>query len=186
MWAIAGVLLGLVAVSAFAGFHLGPHVHAASTLFGSLAAVFLVVLALTGHAEPLLFALLAGDVAVTGGVAVVAGKGLATRRSLPPPTDVVAGAFGSAIDLLDPNGTVRLRGEVWSATALNPPIHPGTSIQVIRRDSVRLEVWGDTGHDPALLFSVDSPPLDETATTLVDPPGRPEESPLGEERTPSP
>jgi membrane-bound ClpP family serine protease len=155
MWAVAGVLLGLVGVTFFAGFHLGPHAHAVSSVLGGVAAVVLIALAFTGHADALLFTLLGADLAVTGGVSVVAAKGLRERELLAArPTDQVIGAVGITNETLDPDGTVRLRGEVWSATALNPPIPPNTPVHVMARSSLRLEVWMDTGDSPKVLFSM--------------------------------
>jgi membrane protein implicated in regulation of membrane protease activity len=191
MWAIAGVLLGLFAVTAFAGFHFGPHTHAASTLFGVAAAVFLVILALTGNAEPLLFALLGADVAVTGGIAVITAKGFSQRAVLmSAPVDTIVGAFATALDTLDPEGTVRVGGEVWSATALNPPIRAGTSVHVVGRSSLRLEVWADTGDDPAELFSIEagsaeSRPRTSSAEQENNNPDSPADAGAGDERTPS-
>jgi membrane protein implicated in regulation of membrane protease activity len=189
MWATAGVLLGLLAVTAFAGFHFGPHTHAASTVFGVTAAVFLVILAFSGHAAPLLFTLLGADIAVTGGIAMIAAKGLSDREVLTrPPAETVVGAFATAIDTLDPNGTVRLGGEVWSATALNPPIPAGASVHVARRTSVRLEVWGDTGDDSAELFSIEPSALasgagDGPIDRGRNDPDHPVDAGTGEERT---
>ncbi|HWD24596.1 MAG TPA: NfeD family protein [Acidimicrobiales bacterium] len=183
MWAIAGVLLGLAAVAAVAGFHFGPHAHAASTVLGVTAATFLLVLAFTGHAEPLLFALLGADVAVTGGIATIAAKGFSDRDVLRrEPTERVVGAIATAVDTLDPEGTVRLRGEIWSATALNPPITPGTIVHVVNRTSVRLDVWADTGHDPSELFTIDAPAVEDRSLTPASP-DRPATPEAGEERT---
>lgn len=155
MWAVAGVLLGLVGVTFLAGFHIGPHAHAVSSVLGALAAVSLVALALTGHAGPLLFTLLGADLAVTGGVAVVASKGFSERAILAKkPVDTVVDTLAVALDTLDPDGTVRVRGEVWSAIALNPPVPAGTTVHVMGRNSVRLEVWGDTGDTAEHLFSI--------------------------------
>jgi membrane-bound ClpP family serine protease len=185
MWAVTGLLLGLAAVAAVAGFHFGPHAHAASTVFGVTAAAFLLVLAFTGHAEPLLFALLGADVAVTGGIAVIAVKGFSERDVLrSEPTERVVGAIATALDTLDPDGTVRLRGEIWSATALNPPITAGSTVQVVNRTSVRLEVWADTGHDPAHLFTIDAPALGDRSSSAPNSPDHPATSDAGEERTP--
>jgi membrane protein implicated in regulation of membrane protease activity len=188
MWAIAGLLLGLVAVTAFAGFHIGPHAHAASVVFGVTAAVYLLILAFTGHAAPLLFTLLGADVAVTGGATLAAVKGFSDRELLTrEPTERIVGAFATTLDRLDPNGTVRLDGEIWSATALNPPISPGASVQVMSRSALRLEVWADTGHDPAELFKINTMAIDNRS---FDPqsstPDHPEDTGAGEERTPTP
>jgi membrane protein implicated in regulation of membrane protease activity len=181
MWAIAGVLLGMLIVTTIAGFHFGPHAHAAATLVGAVTAVFLVTLAFTGHARPLLFVVLGADVAVTGGLAMIAAKGLSGREELMHrPTEHVVGAFATTLDTLDPDGTVRLRGEVWSATALNPPIPAGASVHVVRRAALRLEVWGDTGDDPAELFSIEAPTKPAHTTP------HPTDSDAGGERTPSP
>jgi len=182
MWAIAGVLLGILIVTSIAGFHFGPHAHAAATVVGAVTAIFLITLAFTGHAQPLLFVLLGADVAVTGGLSMIAVKGFSNRDVLARlPSEHVVGAFATALDALDPDGTVRLNGEIWSATALNPPIEAGTSVHVVRRVSLRLEVWADTGDDPAVLFSIEAPAAG-TATN----PQPPADAEAGEERTSSP
>jgi membrane-bound ClpP family serine protease len=182
MWAIAGVLLGIAIVAGIAGFHFGPHAHAVATVAGAATAIVLVTLAFTGHAQPLLFVLLGADVAVTGGLSMIAVKGFSSRAELArPPTEHVAGAFATALDTLDPDGTVRLNGEIWSATALNPPIEAGSSVHVVRRVSLRLEVWADTGDDPAELFSIEAPARDGGRNL-----GLPADAEAGQERTPSP
>ena len=60
---------------------------------------------------------------------------------LPVKTDVEAliGAEGIVTSDLDPRGTVRVRGELWTADA-DEPILAGTAVRVISIDGIRLRV----------------------------------------------
>ena len=144
MWVIAGILLGLVVLVSLIGFHVGPHAHVAAGILGAVAAVWLIVMAVDGFTAPLLWALLSADVVVSGGIGVVAWKGLTTpanyaeRRLVSP-----LGAEGVALGELCPEGIVRVNGEDWSAVALHGTVPAGSPIQVVRVAGVRLEVWGD-------------------------------------------
>jgi membrane-bound ClpP family serine protease len=53
------------------------------------------------------------------------------------------GVSGTAISELNPDGTVRVRGESWSAHSLNGRVPAGGTVQVINAKGVRLEVWGE-------------------------------------------
>ena len=145
MWVIAGVLLGLVVLASLIGFHVGPHAHVAAGIFGVLAAVWLVVMAVDGRSAPMLWALLSADLVVSAGIGTLAWKGLTTRSSYEAGHRLVSldGAEGVAIGDLDPDGIVRVNGENWSAVAVNGAVRAGTAVQVLRVAGVRLEVWGD-------------------------------------------
>jgi membrane-bound ClpP family serine protease len=147
MWAIAGVLLGLVVLSSIVGFHVGPHSHVVAGVIGSVTAIWLLVMALTGNAVPLLWVLLSADLVVTTGVATAGYKGLKSERALGRGKSATSltGAEGIALSALDPQGLVRVRGETWSATSLNGTIAMGGRVQIIEADSVRLKVWGEDG-----------------------------------------
>ena len=120
MWAGVGVLLGLMVVAAVLGFHVGPHSHLAAVGLGGAAAVLLLVMAATGQAAPLLWILLGADVAISGGLGVIAWRGLKGGAALAGAgTTGVLGAEGVAVTDLHPEGIVRVRGENWSATCLN-------------------------------------------------------------------
>jgi membrane-bound ClpP family serine protease len=145
MWVIAGILLGLVVFVSLTGFHVGPHAHMVAGVLGLLTAAWFVAMAADGRAVPVLWVLLGADVAVSAGVALLASKGLSSRRldvsphhGLPPEA-----AEGVAVCDLDPAGIVRVGGETWSAVALNGNVPSGTPVQVVRIRGVRLEVWGE-------------------------------------------
>ncbi|HVB06921.1 MAG TPA: NfeD family protein [Acidimicrobiales bacterium] len=163
MWAIAGVLLGLVAVASLVGFHAGPHSHAFAGGVGLVAAVWLVVMALTGQSGPLLWLFFGADVAVSAAVGTAAWKGLQAAHQVPAvqPTRL-EGAHGHALVDLNPEGTVRVRGETWSARSLNGRIAAGSEVQVINAKGVRLEVWGEgnVGHPP---FALGDAGLDDSS-----------------------
>lgn len=147
MWVITGVLLGLVVLAAILGFHAGPHAHLLGGVLGACAAVLLIVLAVQGRADALLWVLLAGDLTLSAGVGVLAWRGLVNQPGGRLRSDNRAlagnGTTGVAVSDLDPDGIVRVQGEHWSARAVNGPIRSGTAVQVVGRDGVRLDVWGD-------------------------------------------
>jgi membrane protein implicated in regulation of membrane protease activity len=144
MWAVAGVLLGIVLLVAVLGFHIGPHGHVAAGAVGAAAAVWLVVMALDGLATPLLWLLLGADLAVSGGVGVLGWNGLRASHDAHAiqPTRI-EGESGVVESPLEPDGVVRVRGETWSATSLNGNLPAGGRVQVVAVKGVRLEVWGE-------------------------------------------
>jgi membrane-bound ClpP family serine protease len=150
MWIVAGVLLGLVVVASIAGFHLGPHAHAAATVLGVVAAVWLVAMALDGDAAPLLWVLLTADVIVSGGLGLLAWHGRPSRVGTLPPSKAGSpeAAEGVAVSDLDPTGIVRVRGETWSAESVNGRVPAGSLVQVLAIEGVRLKVWGEEASDP--------------------------------------
>lgn len=151
MWVIAGVLLGLVLLALLVGFHLGPHAHLLAGVFGLLAAVVLVTMAMKGDSASVLWVLLAGDLTVSGAVGFLAWRGLSGGRPISAQHGLSAqggllvrsGAEGVAVSDLDPAGIVRVNGEEWSAIAVNAPVRSGVAVQVVGRGGVRLEVWGE-------------------------------------------
>jgi len=149
MWVVAGMLLGLVVLLSLLGFHLGPHAHLAAGVVGVLAVVWLVLMAVDGRSDPLLWTLLGTDSALSVGVGLVAWKGLSSRSTDALDQHIVPleSAEGVAVGDLDPNGTVRVHGEDWSAVAVNGTVRAGSVIQVLRVKGVRLEVWGE-GAEP--------------------------------------
>ncbi len=167
MWAIAGVLLGLVAVASLVGFHTGPHSHAFAGALGLITAVWLVVMGLAGESAPALWLLLGADLAVSAGVGTAAWKGMKALHETPSvPNNRLEGAHGNAVTDLDPEGTVRIRGESWSARSLNGRIPAGSPVQVINAQGVRLEVWGDEGEPIAgHIFSLEESGLNEEPET---------------------
>ena len=150
MWIVAGALLGATLLAGLVGLHTGPHLHLVAALAGLAAAGWLVAMAGTGTQGAFLFALLGADVAFSAGVGVGAWRALrpgAPRRPHHAPGRL-EGAEGVAVSPLRPDGVVRVRGEDWSAHALNGPVAQGGRVQVIRADGVRLEVWGEEGATP--------------------------------------
>jgi membrane-bound ClpP family serine protease len=143
MWAGVGVVLGLMVVVAVLGFHVGPHGHLVAFGLGVAAAILLLAMAATGQAAPLLWVLFGADLAISGGLGVIAWRGLRLHdEPLASAWHVgLVGAEGVAITDLDPDGIVKVRGETWSATAMNRPVPAGSRIQVIEASGVRLGVW---------------------------------------------
>ena len=132
-------------IASILGFHIGPHSHAAAGIAGVVAAIWLLTMAATGQAAPLLWVALGADVALTAGVGTIAWKGLQTKDApaLPLPHDRILGATGVAASDLDPDGIVRARSETWSATSLNGKITKGTAVQIIEVTGIHLGVWGE-------------------------------------------
>lgn len=154
MWAVAGVLLALVVIVSLLGLHAGPHLHAFGAVLGLVAAGWLVAIAVSGSPWAGLWVLLSADVIVSGGMSVLAWKGLASRRPLvdPSPRGALSGEQGVAVTDLAPHGVVRVRGEQWSAVAVNGSAAAGALVQVLGADGLRLEVWADEAsllHTPA-------------------------------------
>jgi membrane-bound ClpP family serine protease len=145
MWVLAGILLGLVVLASLVGFHTGPHAHLVAGVLGALAATILLIMAVNGNASEVSWLLFGGDLALSAGVGVLAWRGLAKRNQVTVPHRALAhtGMEGVAVSDLDPEGIVRVRGEDWCAVAVNAPVRAGTSVQVVGRGGVRLEVWGE-------------------------------------------
>jgi len=91
MWVITGVLMGLVVLALVIGFHVGPHAHLLAGVFGVLAGVSLVILALARGASALLWVLFAADLTISTGVGYLALRGL-SNRGRPFPRASVADA----------------------------------------------------------------------------------------------
>jgi membrane-bound serine protease (ClpP class) len=144
MWAGVGVLLGLVVVASVLGFHVGPHGHIVGAGLGIAAAIWLIVMAATGQSAPLLWILLGADVALSGGLAAIAWRGLRSAElHVGPATPGLVGSEGVAVTDLEPGGVVRVRGENWSATSMNGSVKAGDRVQVIEASGVRLSVWAE-------------------------------------------
>ncbi|HUY06585.1 MAG TPA: NfeD family protein [Acidimicrobiales bacterium] len=144
MWAVAGVLLGMFFLTSLLGFHLGPHSHAVATVLGVLGAAWLIATAVSGESSALLWTLFSADVCLTVGVGLLAWRGLHFDASVSLGHHYhVMGKQGVAKSALTPDGTVNLMGEDWSATSLNGDVKAGAVVQVIGREGLRLEVWGE-------------------------------------------
>lgn len=163
MWVIAGILIGLVILASVVSFHSGPHAHVVAAVVGLLAAGWLVLMATDGHSVPVLWALLAADLVVSAGVAVMAWSGL---RHLPAASGTpvqhlssIESAEGVAVSDLADEGIVRVHGEEWTAVSVNGRVPAGSRVQVLRAAGVHLEVWGEE-RDPRTSPPVPSFELD--------------------------
>jgi membrane protein implicated in regulation of membrane protease activity len=146
MWIVAGVLLGATLLAGLVGLHAGPHVHVAAAVAGLASAGWLIAMAMLGTTGSLLYVLLGADLAASAGIGVGAWRAIHPghgRARFSPGR--LEGVEGVAVSPLRPDGVVRVRGEEWSAHALNGPVEPGGRVQVIRADGVRLEVWAEQG-----------------------------------------
>jgi len=164
MWFVADLLLGFVLIATILGFHIGPHSHAAAGIGGVVAALWLLIMAASGQAAPLLWVALGADVALTAGVGTIGWKGLQTKDTpaLPLAHERLIGATGVADSDLDPDGIVRIQSETWSATSLNGKIAKGTPVQVIEVNGIRLGVWGEVDAAPfAEIPRLDTPGQDD-------------------------
>jgi|HubBroStandDraft_1064217.scaffolds.fasta_scaffold91079_2 membrane-bound ClpP family serine protease len=172
MWIVVGVLLGVVLLSSLLGFHAGPHAHVFAAGLGVAVAVFLFILAATGHSSATLWTLFGADLAVSAGVGTIGWKGLSTSRVRPYGHGSVGlvGVEGVAVTDLAPEGIVRIRGENWSSTSLNGTVHAGDTVQVVKASGVRLSVWSDDAVDdeterPIIESLRDDPALSALAET---------------------
>jgi membrane-bound ClpP family serine protease len=144
MWFLAGALLGVVGIASILGFHIGHHAHAIAAAAGVAAAGVLIGIIASGNTGGLVFTLLSADVVVTAGVGTMAWRALKDPRlRAGASAHSVVGKEGVAVDVLDPAGIVRVRGENWSATSLNGRVEAGERIQVIGTEGIRLTVWAE-------------------------------------------
>jgi membrane-bound ClpP family serine protease len=153
VWVVAGILLGIVVLSALVGFHAGPLAHVVSVVAGVLAAAWLVVMLVLGESRPLLFVLLGADLSISSLLGYGAWRAVVIDRGLSASghrgTKPLEGMMGTALSDLMPGGLVRVRGEDWSAVSLNGAVRAGTPVQVIEAGGVRLGVWGEQPHTGA-------------------------------------
>lgn len=85
--------------------------------------------------------LVGGVLAVCIILLVVLRGAIRARQMTPPPTKPLLGAEGLATKPLDPEGTVRVAGEEWSARAFgSAPIPEGARIAVVDQEGLRLIV----------------------------------------------
>lgn len=84
-------------------------------------------------------------------VFAIVSYGLGSMRNLPVHKSV-EGREGVALSPLDPDGQVRVRGEVWRAVAEDDPIEEDAPVEVVARDgltlTVRRTVAGSTESEP--------------------------------------
>jgi membrane-bound serine protease (ClpP class) len=68
----------------------------------------------------------------------------ARRRPAFAGSEILVGATGQAREELAPEGLVFVNGALWKAIASNGPIAIGSSVQVVGRQGLKLEVVADT------------------------------------------
>jgi membrane-bound ClpP family serine protease len=148
MWVIAGILLGLVVLASLIGFHAGPHTHVAAAVLGVAAAVWLLVMVVSGRAAPLLWLLFGADLVLSVGVGIMGWLGFTHRdRGIIHRGLRLEGAEGVALGDLGPDGIVSVHGEQWSARSVNGTARAGGRVQVIRANGVYLDVWAEEPED---------------------------------------
>jgi membrane protein implicated in regulation of membrane protease activity len=140
---VAGVVLAIALIAWLGGFHVGPQAHVAAGVLALIAAGWMVVLALRGQSAPLLWTLVGVALFVAATAAVGAWFGLRGKGVVTYDPHALEGAEAIAVSDLDPEGRVRVRGEIWKATAVNGTARVGTRVQVLRVSGLHLEVWAE-------------------------------------------
>jgi len=64
-------------------------------------------------------------------------------KEVPTPADIMIGRKGTAVTSLDPDGIVKLGGELWKASATDSPISAGDEIVVMSIRGLILSVTRD-------------------------------------------
>ena len=144
---LALALLLVVVLIVAIGVHVGPHGAITAGLVGVAASLALLLsFAFSAARAPAVvawsvlgLALLLSFVAVVGGLRSFA----ATRRRPAVQPTGLWGARGVTVTPLSPLGTVRVRGETWSAESMSGPLPPGVVVDVIEVDGLRLRVLPD-------------------------------------------
>lgn len=168
MWVVAGVLLGSMVLAALASLHIGPHGHGLAAALGGVAAVWLLVMVAEGQGRPLLFALLSADLVMSAALGLLAWRGLSESSSGAPRAIGPDGARGIALNDLDPLGIVRVGGEEWTAESINGRVKAGSSVQVVGRTGIRVQVWGEPADPLGELEVFTPPPLIEPLPPIVE------------------
>lgn len=140
---VAGVLLSLALVVWLAGFHLGPHAHVIAAAVALVGAGWLVIAILDGRSAPALWAVVAAVVVISSVAALTATLAISGRGTIDYDPHRIEGREALVVDDLAPDGRVRVRGEVWAATAVNGVARTGTRVQVLRVTALHLEVWAE-------------------------------------------
>jgi membrane-bound serine protease (ClpP class) len=163
---VALAVLIVVAVAVAGGVHTGPHGLVAAGVLGILASVGVVVGVIEmspAHARTAIaWALLAGTAVVSVGALAAGALALpALRRHQPTAgSGRLWGANGVAVTDLTPHGTVRVRGETWTAESVSGRLPAGAAIEVMEVDGLHLRVWSDAAVRDAL---PDGPKDEESA-----------------------
>ena len=130
------------------GLHGGPHTSIAAGVAGfTAAAVFLLFPSIAGsNSLNLVGELIVGSVLVLTIVTVLFGLRSLRSRSAIMQTSSAQNLWtstGVALSDLNPEGSVRIAGETWSAEALDEPIQAGTQVFVVEVDQLHLRVQAD-------------------------------------------
>jgi membrane-bound serine protease (ClpP class) len=76
---------------------------------------------------------------------IILGLGVKAQRRKPTTgIEGLTGEYGEVIDALEPNGTVRVSGEIWKAKSLSGTIEKGRNIRVVKIDGLTLLVESET------------------------------------------
>jgi membrane-bound serine protease (ClpP class) len=158
-------ILVVIAVGVAVGVHTGPHGLLAAGLLGivaSVAFVIGVVELVPVHSRPAVAWVLLAGTAVVSAAALVAGAVAlpALRRRPPTGAGRLWGADGVAVTDLTPMGTVKVRGETWTAESLCGRLPAGAPIEVMEVEGLRLRVWSEAAVGEGLPDS----PRDEERT----------------------
>lgn len=153
MLVVAVILLLVVVGAVIAGLHAGPHGLTAAGVVGGLASVGVLaaLFATAGSAiTTLSIGLAAGTVAISVGALSVGVRSVSALRSRPAAVDPTRlwGAEGVATSELAPSGTVRVRGETWSAESVSGRIPAGSPVHVMEVNGLRLKVLSDAALVP--------------------------------------
>jgi membrane-bound ClpP family serine protease len=148
---VALVVLVVVALAIAVGVHTGPHGLVAAGTLGIAASIGFVVgiiaLAPTGTRTFVAWFLLAATGVISAGAVVAGAVALPAlrRRHSSVGAGGLFGADGVAVTELAPEGTVRVRGETWTAESVSGRIPVGAPVHVMEVDGLRLRVWSDAG-----------------------------------------
>jgi membrane-bound serine protease (ClpP class) len=146
---VALAVLVVVAIAVAVGVHSGPHGLLAAGAIGVAASVAFVVgvmtLAAASSRPAIAWALLAATAVVSVGALVAGAVSLPTLRRRQPATgpNRLFGAEGVATSELTPRGTVRVRGETWTAESVSGNLPVGAAVHVMEVDGLCLRVWSD-------------------------------------------
>ena len=146
---IAALFLLLVVFAVLViGLHGGPHTSIVAGVAGftAAAAFFLIPTMFGSNSSNLAGELIIGAVLVSTVVTVLFGLRSLRFRSAIMQTSSAQNLWtstGIALSDLNPEGSVRIAGETWSAEALDEPIQAGTQVFVVEVDQLHLRVQAD-------------------------------------------
>jgi membrane-bound serine protease (ClpP class) len=145
-------ILVVVLIGVAVGVHSGPHGLVLAGLLGVAASIAFVagVFALVpgGSRSTVAWALLAATAALSVGALLAGALALPALRRRQPAIGAsrLWGADGVALTDLTPTGTVRVRGETWTAESMCGRLPAGAAIEVVEVEGLRLRVLSSTIH----------------------------------------